>query len=137
MTQTNHLKLMVDYNLVDPDILAALEKLNAVKVKTIIECGYHQDTADEVLVNKGTVRQKRILLTGDMRTITRQKYKPCEHGGVIVIKDPRPTAEKIFASMKAFIQSGKRALAINHFTLLRLDGATIFTHHKEPVEVRF
>jgi hypothetical protein len=136
VTRTNHLRLMIDYNLVDPDILDALNKLNAVKLKTIIECGFEQGEKDEVLVNKGTVEQRRILLTGDKKTITKHKYKPCKHGGVIVIKDPRPDAEKVFAWMKAFIQSGKRTLAINHFTYLRSDGATIYTH-KEPVEVRF
>jgi len=137
VTQTNHLRLMVDYNLVDPDILACLDKLTALKVKTIIECGYSQDTKDEVLVNKGTVEQKRLLLTGDKKTITKRKFKPCEHGGVIVIKDPRPTADKVCAWMKAFVQSGQRALAIGHFTHLRADGATIYTHLKDPVKVKF
>lgn len=136
MTQTNHLRLMVDYNLVDPEILDALNRLNAIKSKTIIECQYRQGEDDEVLVNKGTVEHRRILLTGDKKTITKEKYKPCEHGGVIVVKDPRPNADKVFAWMKAFIQSGQRAFAINHFTHLRADGATIWTHTGR-IEVRF
>jgi hypothetical protein len=127
---------MIDYNLVDPDIISALESLGAVKAKTIIQCGYQENTDDDVLINEGTVEYRRILLTGDKKTITKKKYKPCKHGGVIVIKHPRPDAEKVFAWMKAFIQSGKRAFAVNHFTHLRPDGATIYTH-KEPVEVRF
>lgn len=137
MTQTNHLRVMVDYNLVDPDILACLEKLTALKVKTILDCGYSQETKDEVLVNKGTVEHRRLLVTGDKRTITKKKFKPCHHGGVIVIKDPRPTAKKVCAWMKAFVQSGQRTLAIGHFTHLREDGATIYTHDKDPITVRF
>jgi hypothetical protein len=135
--RTTHLKLMIDYNLVDPEILAALEKLNALKVKTILDCGFSQHTGDDTLVNKGTVEHERVLLTRDKRTITKKKYKPCKHGGVIVIKHPRPTADMVFAWMKAFVQSGKRALAKNHFTYLRADGATIYTLSREPVEVRF
>jgi hypothetical protein len=133
----NHLNLMIDYNLLDPEILAALGRIRALKIKTIIECGFRQDTKDEVLVNRGTVDQKRILLTGDKKTITKKKYKPCNHGGVIVLKHPRPDAANVFASMKAFIQSGQRALAINHFTYLRTNGATIHTLSKDPVELRF
>jgi hypothetical protein len=128
---------MIDYNLVDPEILACLQKLTALKVKTIIECGYSQDAKDEVLINKGTIEQKRLLLTGDKKSITRKKFKPCEHGGVIIIKDPRPNADKVCAWMKAFVQSGQRTLAIGHFTHLKPDGATIYTHHKDPIKVRF
>ncbi len=136
MTQ-RHLNLMIDYNLLDPEILAALKKISALKIKTIIECGFRQDTKDDVLVNQGTVDQKRILLTGDKRTITKKKYKPCHHGGVIVLKHPRPNADNVFACMKAFVESGKRALAVNHFTHLKTDGATIHTLDQIPVILRF
>lgn len=133
----NHLNLMIDYNLLDPTILAALRKIGALKIKTIIECGFRQDAKDEVLVNEGTVNLKRVLLTGDKKTITKKKYRPCHHGGVIVLKHPRPDAENVFAAMKAFIQSGQRSLAVNHFTYLRTDGATIHTLNKEPVTLKF
>ncbi len=136
MTRTNPLMLMIDYNLVDRRIVRALKTLPEVEVKTIIECGYAQDTADEVLVNEGTVEQNRLLLTCDKRTITRQRYRPCTHGGVIVLRHRRPTADSVLAAVTAFIQSSKGNLAINHFTHLRPDGAKIYTH-KDPVEIRF
>lgn len=132
MTRTNHLNLMIDYDLVDREIIAALKQLNALKIKTIIEHGFNQDTKDKVLVGS-TKKKKSLLLTGDKSTITKERYKPCTHGGIIIIKDPRPSPEKVYAWVKAFIQSGQRAFAKNHVTHLRKDGFTIFTHNPEPI----
>lgn len=136
MTQTKPLRLMIDYNLVDKRIVSALQALDGVEVKTIIECGYAQDTADEVLVNQGTVEHERLLLTRDKRTITRHRYQPCTHGGVIVLRHRRPDPETVLAAVAAFIQSSKTGVAPNHFTHLKPDGAKIWTH-KDPVEVTF
>jgi hypothetical protein len=136
VTQTNPLRLIIDYCLVDRRIILALKTLSEVEVKTIIECGYAENTSDEVLVNEGTVEQKRLLLTTDRKTITRHRYMPCTHGGVILLRHRKLDAAKILASMTAFIQSNKGDLAVNHFTHLRPDSAKIYTH-KDPVEVRF
>ncbi len=136
MTRTNPLRLMIDYDLVDRRIVAALKTLEGVEVKTIIECGYPQNASDEFLVYEGTVEQKRLLLTGDKNTITRMKYKPCTHGGVIVLRHRRPNADSVLAAVSAFIESSKGSVAVNHFTHLRPDGAKIYTH-KDPVEVKF
>jgi hypothetical protein len=136
VTHANHLKLMVDYNLKDPRIIAELDKLGALDVKTTIDCGYRQNTGDDVLVNTGTVEHKRLLLTKDKESIDEEEYPPCTHGGIIIIKHRRPRPEEVVARVTAFIRSGKRALAKGHVTHLRADGATIYTH-KDPVEVRF
>lgn len=136
MTRMNPLRLMIDYDLVDHRIVCALKTLAEVEVKTIIECGYPQNTADEVLVNEGTVQQKRLLLTGDKNTITRNRYKPCTHGGVIVLRHRRPSAESVLAAVAALMRSNEAGLAVNHFTHLRPDGAKIYTH-KDPVEIKF
>ena len=136
MTQTKPLRLMIDYNLVDKRIVSALKALQGVEVQTIIECGYAQNTDDDVLINKGTVEQDRLLLTKDKNTITRKKYQPCTHGGVIVIRHRRPTPDDVLDAVSSFIQSAKQHMAINHFTHLKPDGAKIWTH-RNPVEIRF
>lgn len=127
MPRANHLKLMVDYNLKDKRILTALDKLGALDVKTIIECGYKQDTDDDVLINKGTIEEKRLLLTKDKNTIDEWTFPPCTHGGVIIIKHKRPMPEEVVARVRAFVQSGKRAMAKGHVTHLYADHATIHT----------
>ena len=136
MTQTKPLRLMIDYNLVDKKIVSGLKSMEGVEAVTIIECGYAQDTADEVLVNEGTVKEGRLLLTRDKRTINRWKYLPCTHGGVILVRHRRPDPDAILAAVTAFIQSSKTSVAVNHFTHLKPDGAKIWTH-TDPVEVRF
>ena len=136
MTHANHLKLMVDYNLKDPRIVTELDKLGALDVKTIIECGFQQHTEDDVLINKGTVEYGRLLLTRDIETINEGKYPPCKHGGIIIIKHKRPMPELVVAWVKAFVQSGKRALAKGHVTYLLEDRAIIYTHNgKEEVSL--
>lgn len=127
MTRANHLKLMVDYNLKDPLILQELDKLGALDVKTTIECGYEQWTHDDILV-KGASEQRRLLLTKDKETIDEIEFPPCTHGGIIIIKDKRPMPENVVAWVKAFVQSGKRALAKHHVTHLLPDRAVIYTH---------
>lgn len=136
MTRMKPLRLMIDYNLVDKRIVSALKALDGVEAMTIIECGYAENTADEVLVNQGTMEHGRLLLTRDKNTITRHRYQPCTHGGVIVIRHRRPSPSDVLAAVSAFIQSSKAGAAPNHFTHLRPDGAKIWTH-KDPVEVTF
>ena len=137
MPQANHIKLMVDYNLIDPEIIEKLESLGALDVKTIIDCGYQQDTKDDILIWQGTLEQNRILLTADFRTINEKKYTPCNHGGIIIIEDPRPSPEKVFAFVKAFLQCGQRKYAKKHVTHLKRDSIKIVTHEKKPVIVDF
>ena len=127
---------MIDYNLVDKKIVSGLKSMEGVEAVTIIECGYAQNTADEILVNEGTVKFERLLLTKDKTTITRGKYRPCTHGGVIVLKHRRPSPEIVLAAVSAFLQSSKTSVAVNHFTHINPDRAKIWTH-TDPVEVRF
>lgn len=127
---------MVDYNLKDRLILECLRKLNALDVKTTIECGYGQGTEDPVLV-RGTSEKKRLLLTKDRSTIDASVYPPCSHGGIIIIDHKRPTPDMVCDWMKLFIQSGKRAYAKHHVTRLNKDGFIIETHHPEPIKGAF
>lgn len=135
MSQTNHLKLMVDEDLNDPQTLKLLTKLRALKVKTTFECGLEMGTSDKVLVQ--STKEKGLLLTGDKNTIDERKYPPCNHGGIIIIELKRPTSDEVFRRMKAFCQSGKRGLAKGHVTHLYADKAVIHTHHKTPVTVPY
>lgn len=136
MTQTKSLRLMIDYDLVDKRIVSALKSMEGVEAMTILECGYLQNTSDEVLINEGTVKHKRLLLTRDKGTINRWKYQPCTHGGVILVRHRRPDPNAILAAVSAFLQSSKTSVAPNHFTHLKPDGAKIWTH-TDPVEVSF
>ena len=137
MSQANHLKLMVDYCLKYPDIIAKLETLGPLDIKTTIDCGYSQQTDDDELIWKGTLAHDRILLTRDYGTIRETTYTPCEHGGVIVIHHPRPNADVVHAFMKTLLQCGSRKYAKSHFTHLRKDGIKIVTHDKDPVIIPF
>jgi hypothetical protein len=127
---------MVDEDLLDPEILEALHRIGSVDVKTTFECRLASGTKDHVIV-AATEEQQRLLLTANFRDIHERNYKPCFHGGIILIKHPRPTAQMIYARMKAFCQSGKRSLAKRHVTYLRADRFTIHKLHKEVVEERY
>jgi hypothetical protein len=127
---------MVDEDLLDQDILEALQQIGSIDVKTIFDCKLPSGTKDHVLV-AATDRQRRLLLTGNYRDIHERKYEPCGHGGIILIKHPRPTAKLVSSRVRAFCKSGKRSLAKRHVTYLRADKFTIHKLHKEIVEERY
>lgn len=135
-TRMNHLKLMVDYDLVDPNILAALSRISSVNAKTTIECGFRQDASDKVLV-AATETEKRILLTANYNDINEREYPPCFHGGIILINHPRPNADVVHDRVKAFSQSGSKSQARGHVTYLNRDKAIIHKLHQEKIEVKF
>lgn len=128
---------MVDYDLIDDDILAKLRTLGSLDVKTTIECGYKPYTKDPELIWKGTLEKKRILLTADKNTIKVSTYTPCKHGGIIVIQHPRPTPELVYAYIKVLLLSGQKKFAKKHFTRINKDRLKIITHEQEPVIVEF
>jgi hypothetical protein len=99
---------MVDYDLVDPKILEALRRIKSVNMKTTIECGFDQSTADKVLV-KATEKERRLLLTANYRDINERVYPPCFHGGILLINHPRPSSDTVYERMKAFTESGGRS----------------------------
>jgi hypothetical protein len=53
------------------------------------EYGFNPWTADGDLV-RATRDEGCILLTKDRTTINENIYKPCTHGGIIIIENPRP-----------------------------------------------
>jgi hypothetical protein len=132
---TRDLKLMVDYN-IDPHVVGDLNKLGAVKAKTTIAYGFQQHAEDRVLVYKGTNECRCVLLTRDKRTINEREFPPCGHGGIIIIKAPRPSKEKVFACIKAFCQSGHRSKASHNVIHLWEDRAVIHKHNGVKEEVR-
>jgi hypothetical protein len=136
VTQTN-LKVMVDEDLLDQRTLAALRQIGSgVDVKTILECNFSLGTHDEVLV-AATRPKRRVLLTANYRDINERIYKPCNHGGIILIKHPRPSPEIVCARVKAFCRSGKRSQAKGHVTYLNADNFTIHKLHKERLEATY
>lgn len=126
---------MVDYCLIDPEILTKLESLGALDVKTIIDCGYPSYTEDAKLVWDGTVKENRVLLTGNYKDINERIYPPCLHGGIILINHPRPTPDIVYAYVKTLLQCGKRKFAKNHVTHLTREAITIVTHDKDSIRV--
>lgn len=136
MTRKKHLKVMVDEDLIDPRIIDALHSIGAVDVKTIFECNFRSGTKDEILV-AATSTERRLLLTGNYRNIHERKYKPCGHGGIILIKHPRPTDKEVRERMRAFCKSGKKSEAKGHVTYLRRDRFTIHKEHREIIEEKY
>jgi hypothetical protein len=127
---------MVDYCIIDPEIVEALRKINTLDVKTTLECGYNPWTEDETLV-AGTTEKGRLLITSNYRDITPRKYPPCGHGGILLIKHPKPTGQIVYDRMRAFTLSGGRSHAKGHVTYLNADKAEILKLHKEVIELRF
>jgi len=127
---------MVDEDILGPRVLDALRRIGSVDAKTTFECGLGSGTKDGPLV-AATADKRRLLLTANFRDINERVYEPCGHGGIIIIKHPRPSAEEIYARMKAFCESGKRSEAKGHVTYLRADKFTIHKLHKETVEERY
>lgn len=136
MPHANHIKLMVDVNLIDPEIIEGLERLGALDVKTTLECGFAQNTKDPVLI-KGTTEKDRILLTADATTINARIYKPCSHGGIMIIDEKRLFPNEIINLVKAFVMCGQRSYAKKHVTYLKKEFAKIVMHSKEPILVDF
>jgi hypothetical protein len=133
---TRDLRLMVDYNL-DPFVVSELNKLGSVKAKTIIDYGFTQQAEDSVLIYQGTKDHRCVLLTGDVRSINEKKYPPCGHGGVILIKERRPSKEMILRCVKAFAQSGHRSKAPHNVIHLWANRAIIHKHDAEQELVVF
>jgi hypothetical protein len=128
---------MVDEDLFGKEIIAALHQLgSAVDVKTIVECDFPTGTKDKALV-AATQRKRRILLTANYNDINERKYPPCEHGGIILIYHPNPSAEVVSSRLKAFCQSGKRSQAKGHVTYLSEDKFKIYKLHEEIIEEKY
>ena len=135
-TRANHLKLMVDYCIIDPEIVDALRQIKTLDVKTTLECGYHPWTADETLV-AGTTEKDRLLITANYRDITPARYPPCKHGGIILIKHPSPSGQIVFERMRSFALKGGRSHAKGHVTYLNADTAEIRKLDEEIIKLQF
>lgn len=135
-TRANHLKVMVDYCIIDHEILTALRKIKTLDIKTTIECGYSPWTKDETLV-AGTTEKRRLLLTANYRDITPHRYPPCGHGGILLIKHPSPTGEIVYDRMRSFALKGGRSHAKGHVTYLNADKAEIHKLDKVVIELPF
>lgn len=130
----NHIKLMVDWNF-GQSYVDALNRIGTVKARLITDCGFTMRAKDCDLVC-ATLDQDCILLTRDKNSINEKTYRPCTHGGIIIIEKARPFVEEVSAWVGAFCRSGRRALAAHAVTHLSKDGAVIYTHG-ERVEVSF
>ena len=129
---TRDLKLMIDYN-IDPKVVECLNKLGAVKAKTIIEYGFRPNAEDSQLVYND---HRCALLTADKRTINEKKFPPCEHHGIILIKEDRASKDKICACIKALCRSGHRKKVSHNVIHLWEKKAIIHKHDKEVEEVQ-
>jgi len=122
---------MVDYCL-GQEYADILNQLGAIKAKTIFDYGFKQNANDDELVD-ATRKHGCILLTRDKNTINERTYEPCQHGGIIIIKERRPFPESVFESMKALCESGERALTLKHVTHLTKYSARVITHKGDHV----
>ena len=130
---TRDLKLMIDYNL-DPQVAECLNKLGAVKAKTIIDYGFKSNAEDTDLVYN---KHRCTLRTADKRTINETRFPPCEHDGIIPIKELRPSREKICACIKALCHSGHRKKVSHNVIHLWEDRAIIHKHEGKREEILF
>lgn len=127
----HHLKLMVDYNL-NPAAIQGLNKIGSIKAKRTTECGFSQGADDKDLVYN---KERCVLLTGDFRSIDERRYPPCQHEGIIILREQRASPEKIVACVKAFAQSGYRKETSHNVIHLWEKKAIIHKHDKQKEEV--
>jgi len=122
---------MVDYNL-NPAAIDGLNEIGSVKAKRTTDYGFSQGAADKDLVYN---KKRCVLLTGDFRSIDEQKYPPCQHEGIIILREQRASPEKIVACIKAFSQSGYRKETSHNVIYLWEKKAIIHKHFGEREEV--
>ncbi len=120
-------KLMVDNDFGKPVADAVNEIGSNVTAKTTVENGHDADEDDDVLIAYGA-EKNWILLTHDKNTINERKFPPCNHAGIIIIKEEFWFPETIVASLRALRSSGKGSLVSHHVTHLFPDKAIIHTH---------
>jgi hypothetical protein len=77
------LKLIVDYNL-NPAAIDGLNKLGSVKAKRTTDYGFSQGADDKDLVYN---KHRCVLLTGDFESIDETTYPPCQHEGIILLRE--------------------------------------------------
>ncbi len=121
-----HLNLMVDHVFGEP-VARKLNEWGSIKASTIGGYGFRQNEKDDVLI-ESLEENNCLLLTHDHNTINERRYQPCSHGGIIVIPHDKWTPDYVFERVKAFILSGKKALAEHCVTYLHPKKAIIKTH---------
>jgi len=125
------LKLMVDYNL-NPAAIQGLNRIGSIKAKRTTEYGFSQGADDKDLVYN---KKRCVLLTGDFRSIDEVRYPPCQHEGIIILREQRASPEKIVACVKAFAQSGYRKETSHNVIHLWEKTAIIHKHNDVKQEV--
>jgi hypothetical protein len=133
------LRLLIDQNLARLD--EALNGLYPRKIQAVsvfdLRPDFHDYTEDPDLIRLGH-KEHFIFLTSDTNSITKRKYPPCTHGGIIKMPG-MPSKEEILERLQKLINSGPVHLRQirGHFTHLTNDKAIIYKEHKQKVEVRF
>lgn len=111
-----------------PSVARAVNTIGSnVTAKTTVENGLDADAGDDVLVSYGK-GHNWILLTHDKTTINERTFPPCDHAGIIIIKEKLWFPETIVSSLKALRNSGKGGLIPHHVTHLSPERAVIHTH---------
>lgn len=136
MAYTKYLKIIVDEDLLDPDIIDALKGIGVLHVKTLLECDLSCGTKDGPLVARAKAKE-RLLLTANYVDINERRFPPCTHGGIISIDHKQPTAKIVRERIKAFCASGKKSSAKGHVTYLKEGKFIIHKLHKEKIEERY
>jgi len=124
---------MVDYNL-NPAAIEGLNKLGSVKAKRQTDYGFSQGADDKDLVYN---KQGCVLLTGDFETIDENTYPPCQHEGIILLRERRASPDRIVSCIRALAQSGHRKKTSHNVIHLWEDRAIIHMHDKKKETVKF
>jgi hypothetical protein len=129
--------MMTDQNLAGLD--ETLNELYPKRIRAVstLDKEFHDYTEDADLIRFGH-KERYILLTRDVKSITKNRYPPCTHGGIIKMPG-MPSKEEVISRLTKLIHLGPHlAKQIpGHFTHLKADGATIYKEHGEVVEVNF
>lgn len=129
------MKIVLDECILNKKLRKQFRETGGYDYKTCFEIGCKAGDADEVLVEKAG-EFDHLVLTIDFRTITEEKFPPCNHGGILSINRNVVTPEYIIQRLEALRTLELEKKAIGHFTYLNEDGIKIVTH-TETIEARF
>jgi hypothetical protein len=133
------LKMMIDQT--NPTLDKTLNDLFPSHIRAVsvfdLRPDFHDYTKDRDLIQLGH-KEQYIFLTSDDKTITKTKYPPCKHGGIIKMPG-MPSKEEVLERVRKLIKSGPHYLKQirGHFTRLNNDGAVIYKEHDQVTEVKF
>ena len=129
------MNLVLDECILNKKLRKRFNETEGYDFLTCFDVGYNSGDEDEILIEKAT-KVNRLVLTIDFRTITEDKFPPCNDSGILQFDRNKITPEYIIPRLEALRVLKIEDKAVGHFTYFTDDGIKIVTH-KETIERKF